>query len=160
MGTFFTVVALIAAAGAFFYAWISRQELAQANRRLDRYNRALFDANDEIRRLSEEQAEQFAQLRGELARLSGRASFSPTMTMREVYALHPQATEILAGYHLGGCSSCAVELDDSLETVCKSSGIEISQMLMNLNALFGANGHSHRSTEVQRVKLPNIEFSL
>jgi hypothetical protein len=160
MGTFLAVVALIAAAGAFFYAWISRQELERANRRLDRYNRALFDANDEIRRLSEAQAEHFAQLRAEVARLSGKASFSPAMTLREVYALHPQAQEVLAGYHVGGCSSCAVELDDSLEKVCNASGIDTAQLMMNLNALLGANGHHHAPVEIQRVKLPNIELSL
>ena len=160
MGTFLTIVALLLAIGAFFYAWITRQEIQRANHRLDRYNRALFAANDETRRLREEMAEQIAQLRGDLARSTGRALFTPQMSIREIHALHPQAQEVLAGYHLGGCSSCATNPDDRLDQICRSSGIDVSQVVANLNALFGTNGVSPHNGEVQRVKLPNIELSL
>lgn len=159
MGTILAVAALLLAAGAALYAWTLQQGLDQATRRLDRYNRALFDANDEIRRLREDHATQLASLRGEVARLSGNVTFEPAMTVREVYAMHPQAQDVLAGFHLGGCSSCAVSLDDRLEQVCHSSGLPVGDVISSLNALFAPNTNGHRG-EIQHVKLPNIELNI
>ncbi len=158
MDTFLIIVALVLAGGAFFYAWITRQEISRANRRLDRYNRALFDANDEIRRLQEEMSMQIAQVRGEIARSTGNLLFTPQMTVREIQAIHPQAQEILAGFHLGGCDSCAVDSNDRLEQICRNSGVDVMQVVSNLNVLAGSNGKSGNG--IERVKLPNIELSL
>jgi hypothetical protein len=159
MGTTLTVVALILALAGLVYAWTLSQGLAQATRRLDRYNRALFDASEEIRHLREDHAQQLATLRGEVARLSGKAAFSPDMTVREIYALHPQAQEVLARFHMGGCSSCAIELDDQLDHLCRASGLEIENVVTSLNGLFGSNKTGVHNGEIQRVKLPNIEFN-
>jgi hypothetical protein len=159
MGTTIAVLALLLAGGAFVYAWMLQRGLDQATRRLDRYNRALFDAADEIRRLREDHSQQLAVLRGEMARLAGHAAFSPEMTVREVQALHPQAQEVLAGYHLGGCSSCAVNPDDRLDHIARSSGIDVAEIVQTLNGLFPAGGAAKTNGEVQRVKLPNIQFS-
>lgn len=158
METFLFVVIFILAAGAFLYAWITRQEISRVNRRLDRYNRALFDANDEIRRLQEDLSNQVAQLRGEIARSSGKMMFTPQMSVREIQAMHPQAQEILAGFHLGGCSSCAVDSNDRLDDICRNSGVDVMQVVQNLNLLAG--GHDKPANGVERVKLPNIELSL
>jgi hypothetical protein len=160
MGTTIAVIALGLAVVGLVYAWTVRQGLDQATRRLDRYNRALFDASEEIRRLREDHAQQLATLRGEVARLSGRAAFTPEMTVREIHALHPQAQEVLARFHLGGCSSCAVDLDDRIDQICRSSGLAVEDVTGALNGLFGGNGSGARNGEIQRVKLPNVEFSV
>lgn len=159
MGTMIAVLALLLAGGALVYAWMLQQGLNQATRRLDRYNRALFDAADEIRRLREEHSQQLAVLRGETARLAGHAAFSPEMTVREVHALHPQAQEVLAGYHLGGCSSCAVNPDDRLDHIARASGIDVAEIVQTLNGLFPADGVLKTNGDVARVKLPNIQLS-
>jgi hypothetical protein len=70
------------------------------------------------------------------------------MSVREVIALHPQAQEVLAGFHLGGCSSCAVDPDASLADVCRQSGVDVGLVLANLNNLDGE----------RPVRLPNITF--
>ncbi len=164
MGTTLAVVALLLAGAALVYAWMLQQGLDQSTRRLDRYNRALFEATDEIRRLREEHSQQLAVLRGETARLSGKAAFSPEMTVREIYALHPQAQEVLSAYHLGGCSSCAVNPDDALAQVCRASGLETAEIVQSLNGLFAATAAGQSGTgqngEIKRVKLPNVELSL
>jgi hypothetical protein len=160
MGTTLAVVALILAVVGLVYAWTLSHGLAQATRRLDRYNRALFEASEEIRRLREDHAQQLATLRGEVARAAGKAAFSPEMTVREIYAFHPQAQEVLARFHLGGCSSCAINLDDRLDQLCRASGLGVEDVVGALNGLFGSNGNGVRNGEIQRVKLPNVEFSL
>lgn len=161
METGLTIVALLIGLAGLGYAWLVRQDLDKATRRLDRYNRALYDASDQIRKLEERQAATVAELRAEIAHSSGKASFRPAMSVRESYALHPQAQEILAAYHMGGCSSCAVELDDTIAQVCTNAGVDVGQVIRDLNSLLAvqqsANGYANGN---QRVKLPNLSLEM
>ena len=151
--------ALLLAVAALGYAWKLSHELATANRRLDRYNRALFDADEQFRRLREEMAESTARLRVDLMKRNGALEFAPHMTVREAQQLHPQVQQVLAGFHLGGCSSCAVEPDDSLAEICTAQGIELATLLANLNGLLaGANGN--RGAEPQLMKIPNVTLEI
>ena len=160
MGTGLAVVALLIGLAGLVYAWLVRQDLDKATRRLDRYNRALYDASDQIRKLEERQAATVAELRAEIARSSGKAAFRPTMSVRESYALHPQAQEILAAYHMGGCSSCAVELDDTIAQVCTNAGIDVGQVIGDLNTLFAGQSINGHTNGIQRVRLPNLSLEL
>lgn len=157
MTTILSVLALLLALTALGYAWKLQQELGQATRRLDRYNKALYDASDELRRLRDEAASNMAQLRVEIMRHSDGLSFSPAMTVREAQLVHPQVQQVLAGFHLGGCSSCAVEPDDTLAKVCSDNSLDINTLLGNLNTLVqrDANGGSF-----QPVKLPNVTLEI
>ena len=159
MGTVISWLALMIGGIALAYAWKLQQELNTATRRLDRYNRALFDANDEMRQLREELVATGAKLRVELQQRTGTIAFQPEMTVREAQLLHPQAQQILAGFHLGGCSSCAVEPDETLATVAANSGLELDVLLKNLNLLV-ERGHAQRNGAPQPVKIPNVELSL
>lgn len=150
-------VALAVAAVALGFVWKLNSELATATRRLDRYNKALFDANDEIRRLREGVEEEVAQLRVAVRQQQGVAQFSPEMTVREVLMVHPQAEQVLASFHLGGCSHCAVEPGDRLADACQEHGVDVQALVGNLNLLTqngqragGGNGAP------QLVKLPNV----
>lgn len=51
MAAWLSVAALLIAVAALFYAWRLHKEVDRAAARLDRYNKALFDAGEEIRRL-------------------------------------------------------------------------------------------------------------
>jgi len=155
-----TIVTLLVALSALVYAWLVRQDLDKATGRLDRYNRALYDANDQIRRLEESYAATVAELRAEIALSSGKAAFRPSMTVRESYALHPQAQEILAAYHMGGCSSCAVELDDTIATVCANAGTDVGQVLKDMNLLLAGQATNGHTNGIQRVKLPNLTLDM
>lgn len=151
------VVALVVGLAAIGYAWKLSGELATAERRLDRYNKALFDANDEIRRLREEMSEGMARLHVEVMAGAHAAAFRPETTVREAQLLHGQAVEVLAGFHLGGCSHCAVEPDETLAQVCAAHGVDEELLLVNLNALLAnGNGEMPHGEAASRVKLPNV----
>ncbi len=48
---------------------------------------------------------------------------SPQSTMREILEAFPGAQRALfRGYHIGGCSSCAFQPDETLEQVCQRNG--------------------------------------
>jgi hypothetical protein len=154
-------LALLVALVAIGYAWKLQQELTTITRRLDRYNRVLFDTGDELRRLREELAETTAQLRVEIKRRgSGQSNeplFQPTTTIREAGLLHPQAQQLMAGLHLGGCSSCAVEPEMTLAQACAEHNVDLANLLQNLNLLVGGN-NGGAAERPPLLKLPNIEI--
>lgn len=160
MGTILPWLALILGIIAVGYAWLLQQELARTTRRLDRYNRALYDANDEIRQLREELADNVAQLRVETMQDGPRTlAFTPQLTVREALLVHPQAEQLLASFHLGGCSSCAVDADETLAQICREHGRDLTELLANLNMLLIPQGENSRRPFVP-VKIPNVEFAL
>lgn len=157
MTTIIAWVALLLAGFAALYAWRLSVELASAARRLDRYNKALFDANDEIRRLREQFEEETARLRVEVRRGQGALTFAPEMTVREALLVHPQVEQVLAGFHLGGCDHCAVEPGDTLAQVTQQNGVNLQTLLGNLNLLTAGQPHA---AAPQMVKLPNMVLEL
>lgn len=153
MATIIAWLALGVALAALGYAWKLNQELETAGRRLDRYNKALFDANDETRRLQERLQDETARLRVALRRQTPELAFSSEMSVREALIMHPQTGEVLAGFHMGGCDHCAVEPDETLAQAAAQAGVDVQQLVGTLNLLVSgpsANG------EPQRVKLPNV----
>jgi hypothetical protein len=80
------------------------------------------------------------------------------MTVREAQLVHPQVQQVLAGFHLGGCSSCAVDPDDTLAEICAGQGQDLNLLIQNLNLLLdGGNGHN--GAALQPVKIPNVELN-
>jgi len=153
MATIIAWLALGVALAALGYAWKLNQELETAGRRLDRYNKALFDANDETRRLQERLQDETARLRVALRRQTPELAFSSEMSVREALIMHPQTEEVLAGFHMGGCDHCAVEPDETLAQAATHAGVDVQRLVGTLNLLVSrpsANG------EPQRVKLPNV----
>jgi hybrid cluster-associated redox disulfide protein len=145
------------AALALGFVWKLNGEVATATRRLDRYNKALFDANDEIRRLREEVEEEVATMRVALRQQQGAMAFTPEMTVREVLMVHPQAEQVLASFHLGGCSHCAVEPGDRLADACQEHGVDLQTLVGNLNLLTQGRQQAEVGNGVpQLVKLPNV----
>lgn len=158
MGTMISGLALLISLGAVGYAWKLQQELQGATRRLDRYNRALYSANDDLRQLREALSETKAQLRVEMMQGQHSTLFTPATTVREAQLLHSQAAQVLAGYHLGGCSSCAVEPDATLAQICQEQGRDLSQLLATLNGLRQAH-NGQAIDQIQPLKLPNVELA-
>jgi len=162
MSLFLPVIALLVAVAALAYAWKLHQELDKAAGRLDRYNRAIFQNSDELRKLRETLDEQMAALRVQLRQMSGDGAFTADTTVREAQLLHPEASQILAGFHIGGCASCAVEPDTALHTVAEQNGISLPQLLGTLNLLVkaGTDGHAATNGGSALVKIPNVALEL
>lgn len=149
--------ALLIGLGGLAYAWKLQQELSVVTRRLDRYNRALFDANEEVRSLRETLTATASELRVAIKRKASGPLFEPSMSIREIQLLHPQAQQVMAGLHLGGCNSCAVDPDISLAQACTEQGVDLTLILQNLNLLVGAGAQNGGS--VHPVKVPNVELN-
>jgi rhodanese-related sulfurtransferase len=61
---------------------------------------------------------------------------SPSSTMREVLEVYPGAQRALfRRYHIGGCSNCAFQADETLQQVCeRNGGLDVEQVLDHIQS--------------------------
>ncbi|MDH5717852.1 MAG: DUF1858 domain-containing protein [Spirochaetia bacterium] len=74
-----------------------------------------------------------------MAEKTEEKKFTAEMTVKEALNMHPESSMVLAGYHLGGCSSCGVNEIETLEQVCNGYGIPLDALLASLNSLLEEN---------------------
>jgi hybrid cluster-associated redox disulfide protein len=63
------------------------------------------------------------------------AKFTADMTIMDAQSAHPRAKEVFAGYHLGGCSHCAISEFETIGQVCAGYGVPVEDLLDVLNGL-------------------------
>jgi len=63
-------------------------------------------------------------------------AIGPQSTMREVLEAFPGAQRALfRRYHIGGCSNCAFQPEETLEQVCgRNAGLEVNEVLEHIKA--------------------------
>jgi hybrid cluster-associated redox disulfide protein len=61
--------------------------------------------------------------------------FNAGMTIGEAMQLHPRAREVFAGFHLGGCSHCAISEFETIAQVCEGYGVPPEMLISSLNSL-------------------------
>jgi hybrid cluster-associated redox disulfide protein len=61
--------------------------------------------------------------------------FNAGMTIGEAMQLHPRAREVFAGFHLGGCSHCAISEFETIAQVCEGYGVPAEMLISSLNSL-------------------------
>ena len=61
--------------------------------------------------------------------------FVAEMLISEAMKLHPRAAEGFASFHLGGCSSCAISEEETIDQVTHNYGVEVEVLLETLNSL-------------------------
>ena len=157
MPTFLSILALLIALAALAYGWKLQQEMSTAARRLDRYNRALFDANDEMRGLRADLERSNAELKVAIMRGGSGLHFAPETTVQEAELMHPQVTEVLASFHMGGCDSCAVNPGNTLAQICAERDLPVESLLANLNMLVAGDNATGAPTH---VKIPNMVLEI
>lgn len=129
-----------------------RERIAQTNSRIYNLRREILE--------SQEKAEQERMLlKFELLKLQGDLQITAETKIGEVAAMHPQAQQVLAGFHLGGCSSCFVDDSQSLSEAAAVNGRELEPILMALNALIAENG-ANGAALPEQLKTPNIELHI
>ena len=86
--------------------------------------------------------------------------FTPEMTVDEAFRLHAGARRVFAGFHLGGCSNCAISETHTIGAISQDYGIPLPMLLESLNALFDARalsvGDRVRIPDAIREKIPQL----
>ena len=86
---------------------------------------------------------------------------SGSWTMEQVLNVHPSAQRALfQQYHVGGCSSCGFQPNDTLEAVCLSHGLDVGEVVMFIEASQEVERQLEVSPEVVAGQLKQGEIKL
>jgi hybrid cluster-associated redox disulfide protein len=148
-------IALIAAVLALIVAFFVLRRAGGVAARMDRMADSVLELRNALNETNDKLDSTLNDLRFEKRRQAGETMFTPKMTIAEAMRVHPRVSAVLAEFHLGGCSSCAVSDVDTIEGACQTYGIDQAALMGALNGLAGgASGGSAGPT-----KIPNIQVS-
>jgi hybrid cluster-associated redox disulfide protein len=129
------IAALIIAAVSLVVAYVAVRRAGAVDQRLSRLESSLYSLKSDILEQRGKLDEQLLDLRLEIQRQHGGIQFSPSMTIAEAMGVHPRVSDVLASFHLGGCSHCAVSDVDTIEGACQTYGIDQRALMVALNGL-------------------------
>jgi hybrid cluster-associated redox disulfide protein len=122
------VVALGMAAITFFRQRFLRDSLRDAQRRL-------YLAQARLNELETTLQKELHALRSLLRRQSGGSVFDPSMKITDAIAIDPRIRDVFAQFHLGGCSSCAINEEHTIEQAAMSYGLDLDRLMAALTGL-------------------------
>ncbi|HEY7534467.1 MAG TPA: hypothetical protein VH878_00795 [Thermodesulfobacteriota bacterium] len=96
-----------------------------------------------------------AGLKSEMRKQAGAPYFHKDMMIGEALRLHPLAQTVMAGFHLGGCSSCDIKEDHIIAAAAKDYGIDLDKLLESLNGLLDGTTVLP-SEQVHQIKLVDM----
>ena len=59
--------------------------------------------------------------------------FTTDTTMREAMERDPNLPVVMMGFHIGGCSLCGFEPDDTISKVAEDNGVPVERLLGAMN---------------------------
>jgi len=140
-----------------FMAWQANRKNKELQNRIGQIHSRLFQVRRDGLEAQEAMQQELTRLRFELLKTQGRLQISGEMTMDEVLMVHPMAGQVLAGFHVGGCSSCAVDGSQRLDLALASSGQPLEPVLVALNKLL--QHEQNGATSPDLLKTPNVELT-
>ncbi|MCA8956932.1 MAG: hypothetical protein KDC87_12715 [Planctomycetes bacterium] len=60
-------------------------------------------------------------------------SLTPATRMREAMARDPNLPVVLMRFHIGGCSMCGFDDDDTIAKVAEDNGVPVERLLAAMN---------------------------
>ena len=153
-----TYVALGLAVLAMLMAWYGNRRNKALNERIERLDTRIYNLRQETQETQEHAREEMQSLKYQVMKFQGNLKVTEDMTIEQITDLHPQAVDVLAAFHIGGCSSCVVDGSERLEEAAISGGRPVEPILIALNSLVAENGGQPISVEM--LKGPNVELML
>ena len=150
-------LALFLSVVGLFMAWSANRKNKDLTERLAQTNSRVYNLRRDIQEQQESTDKALMLLKFELLKSQGELKVTPDMRVGEVLLAHPQAGQVLAAFHIGGCSSCSVDDRQTLGEAVAVNGRELEPVLAALNTLV-ANGTNGNGV-VEPVKVPNIQLT-
>lgn len=147
------IFALLLAAVSIVLLWRVTREMNELRARLDRVQTTLYATRTEIREQQGEIENRIGTLDLAVQKTTGKLRFDPDLSLTRLYEIEPRAQAVLAGLHIGGCASCAVDEDSTLAQAVSERGGDLDRVLATLNAL-PSNGSA------VELRAPNVRFEV
>jgi hypothetical protein len=140
-------------------AWLANRKNNDLKERLAQANSRVYSLRREIQEKQEKFEQDLLSLKFDVLKAQGNLKVTPETRIGEISRMHPQAMQVLAGFHLGGCSSCSVDDRQSLAEAAGTNGRELEPILVALNTLVSEN-NGQGQVPAERLKVPNIQLHL
>ncbi len=151
MGTILSLIAL-------GWGYWTHRRATELETRLENVRNSHFRLADKSRDKITELEEEVSLLTHKLRMVTNDGQlYHGQMTIGEAAKLDIRVQEVLGGFHIGNCSSCAVNPTDTLEYAALSNGQDIEIVLTALNKLTTDEGHQVMQM-IERA--PNVQLSL
>jgi len=139
-------------------AWSANRKNNDLKERMAQVNSRVYNLRREMQETQEKAEQEMMTLKFQLLRAQGELKVTPEMKMGEIVAIHPQAEQVLAGFHLGGCSSCSVDPGQTLAEATAVNGRDISPILVALNNLVVESSNGNSLISPDKLKTSNIQL--
>ena len=149
-----TILSLI----ALGWGYLTYRRAAELETRLENVRNSHFRLADKSRQKIDDLEEEVRLLTHKLRALnSNGALYHAEMSIGEAIKLDSRVAEVLGAFHIGNCSSCAVNPTDTLAHAATSNGQNLEIVLQTLNKL-----NTSESNEVMKMleRRPNVQLSL
>jgi hypothetical protein len=153
-------VALVIGGLGLLMAWSANRKNKELKERIAQVSSRIYHLRREMEEAQEEVEQKMMALKFELLKLQGDLKVTPEMKIGEITALHPQAQQVLAGFHLGGCSSCMVDDRQTLAEAVAVNGRELEPILVTLNTLVAESENGNSLVSPEQLKTPNVQLQL
>jgi hypothetical protein len=154
-----TYVALALALIGILAAWRASRRNKALQEKISQTNSRIYSLRRDLQAALEQAEQERMRLKFEVLKLQGELQVTPETKIGEVMLLHPQAQQVLAGFHLGGCASCYVDGGQTLAEAAVVNGRELEPILVALNALVAEPGdHSNGTVSPEQLKTPNVQL--
>ncbi len=153
-----TYIILALALVGILMAWQSNRKHKALNERISQLNGRIYQTRREMLEAQEKTKRELNKLKFDILKAQGNLKVTADMTIDEIMMIHPMAEQVLAGFHIGGCSSCAVDGAQRLDLALAPSGQPIEPILVALHALVTENQASPLAEKM--LKTSNVQLTI
>lgn len=153
-----TYAAVLLGLAALLLAWRANRRNKELGERIAQVNSRLYQLRRDMQAAQEQAEHDRLKLKFELLKLQGELRVTGEMAIGEITRIHPQAQQLLAGFHLGGCASCMVDDRQSLAEAAALNGRELEPILLALNVLVAEGSNGSGQLSVEQLKTPNVQL--
>jgi hypothetical protein len=151
-------LALVLGLVGILMAWSATRKNKELNERLSQTNSRIYSLRREMQDNQEKAEQALGSLKFELLKLKGDLKITPQTRIGELSFIHPQAQQVLAAFHLGGCASCSVDDRQTLAEAAAVNGRELEPILLALNTLVAENGNGNSQVSPEPLRTPNVQL--
>ncbi len=148
---------LVLALLGLLMAWRTSRKQKDLTERISQLNSRIYQTRREMLEAQEKTHRDLTALKFEWLKSKGKLQVTPDLTLDEVLLVHPMAGQVLASFHIGGCSSCAVDGSTRLDLAAASSGQTVEPIIVALNNLITESQNGTLSEEI--LKTPNVQLN-
>jgi hypothetical protein len=129
------VLVALAAFGALGLAVVAFWRERSLRELLRDTQRRLYLTQTRLNELESSVQKELQSLRAVVRRQAAGPLFDASMRIADAMAIEPRVRDVLAQFHLGGCSACAIDETQTIAQAALSAGVDVGQLMAALDSL-------------------------